>query len=83
MKPHNKYLNGILAAGTGTSLDECVTSIYDPSDSVSVGMELRLKCLMLLMFTLQSLREIGGKNVAYILIIYHQFILNKKYLQQY
>lgn len=46
------YLDCILAASTGSSLDQGVAGVDDAADPVGVSVKLRLKRLMLLMLTL-------------------------------
>ena len=58
----NIYLDCILAASTGSSLDQGVTGINDPTDSVCVGVQLGLERLMLLVFTLTAQTEAGGNK---------------------
>lgn len=51
------YLDCIFAASTGSSLDQGVARVDDSTDSVRVGMQLRLKGLMFLMLALTQMQE--------------------------
>lgn len=46
------HLDCILAAGTGSSLDQGVACVNDSTNSVCIGVQLGLKRLMFLMLTL-------------------------------
>lgn len=46
------HLDGILAASAGSSLDQGVTRVDDPTDPVCVSMQLRFEGLVLLMLAL-------------------------------
>lgn len=48
------YLDGVLTAGAGSSLDQGVPGVDDATDPVGVGVQLGLKGLMFLMFTLRQ-----------------------------
>jgi hypothetical protein len=47
------YLDSVLTAGTGSTLNEGVAHVDDSTDSVGIGMQLCLKGLVLLVFALK------------------------------
>lgn len=55
------YLNCVLTAGAGPSLDEGVSCVDDPTDAFCVGVQLRLEGLVLLVLTLSSGRGRGER----------------------
>lgn len=61
------YLDSILAASTGSPLDQGIAGIDDSTDSVCIGVQLGLKCLMFLMLTLTRQKGRGGqRNTAWV-----------------